>query len=67
VDSITTITITDITYDLARESGFASVDDLLRIAKHGSGDKVYLIRFHYLPPGAWDTPRRRDRQTIGPS
>jgi hypothetical protein len=27
------------------------------IAKHGSGDKIYLIRFHYLPPGAWDTPR----------
>ena len=30
---------------------------LLGIAKHGRGDKVYLIRFHYLPPGAWDTPR----------
>jgi hypothetical protein len=30
---------------------------LLQIAKHGSGDKVYLIRFHYLRPGAWDTPR----------
>ena len=27
--------------------------DLLRIARHGRGDKVYLIRFHYLPPGAW--------------
>jgi len=22
------------------------------IAKHGSGDNVYLIRFHYMPPGA---------------
>lgn len=57
VDSIEPIQISDITYDLARESGFASVDDLLRIAKHGRGDNVYLIRFHYLPPGAWDTPR----------
>ena len=64
VDSIAPITITDVTYDLARESGFESVDDLLRIARHGSGDKVYLIRFHYLPPGAWDTPRRRHRQRI---
>ena len=54
-------TATDITFDLARESGFESVEDLLRIAKHGRGDKVYLIRFHYLPPGAWDTPARRDR------
>jgi hypothetical protein len=59
VDSIVRIAIDDITYDLARESGFASVDDLLEVAKHGSGDNVYLIRFHYLPPGAWDTPRQR--------
>ena len=59
VDSIAAITESDITYDLARESGFESVDDLLRIARHGSGDQVYLIRFHYLPPGAWDKPERR--------
>lgn len=60
VDSISPITTTDLTQDLARESGFESVDDLLKIAKHGSGDKMYLIRFHYLPPGAWDTPKWRD-------
>jgi aminopeptidase N len=53
VDSVAPIEIADITHDLARESGFASVDDLLRIAKHGKGNKVYLIRFRYLPPGAW--------------
>jgi hypothetical protein len=56
VDSITPITVADITNDLARESGFSSVDDLLRIARHGSGEKVYLIRFHYLPYGVLDTP-----------
>ena len=62
VDSIATITVSDVTYDLARESGFESVEDLLQIARHGSGDKVYLIRFHYLPPGAWDTtPHRKGR------
>jgi hypothetical protein len=57
VDSIAPMTVADVTYDLARESGFESVEELLRIARHGSGDTVYLIRFHYLPPGAWDTPR----------
>jgi hypothetical protein len=57
VDSIEPINIRDITYDLARESGFDSVQDLLDVARHGSGNKVFLIRFHYLPPGAWDTPR----------
>src|SRR6266850_4464937 len=59
VDSIAPMTLADVTYDLARESGFDGVDDLLQTAKHGSGDNVYLIRFHYLPPGAWDTPRPR--------
>ena len=54
VDSITPIDIGDITEDLARESGFDSVEDLLGIARHGSGENVYLIRFHYLAPGAWD-------------
>ena len=59
VDSIVPIRLADITYDLARESGFSSVEDLLQTAKHGSGDNVYLIRFHYLPPGGWDLPRAR--------
>jgi hypothetical protein len=56
VDAIEQIAESDITYDLARESGFQGVEDLLRIAKHGRGNRAYLIRFHYLPPGAWDRP-----------
>jgi hypothetical protein len=54
VDSIVPMSIEDITHDLARESGFSSVGELLQTARHGSGDNVYLIRFHYLPPGGWD-------------
>ena len=54
VDSIDKIRIKDITHDLAREGGFESVADLLGTAKHGPGRNVYLVRFHYLPPGAWD-------------
>ncbi len=57
VDSIEPIGMDDITHDLARESGFESVDELLRIARHGRGEQVYLIRFHYLPAGAWVTRR----------
>ncbi len=59
VDSIEPISLDDVTYDLARESGFQSVEDLLQIARHGKGENIYLIRFHYLAPGAWDTPRPR--------
>ena len=57
VDSIERIALWDITYDLARESGFDSVKDLLAVARHGPGRQVYLVRFHYLPPGGWDRPR----------
>ena len=59
VDSIEPMELEHITHDLARESGFASVSDLLQTAKHGSGENVYLIRFHYLAPGGWDTPMSR--------
>jgi hypothetical protein len=59
VDSIDSISLDEVSYDLARESGFQSVADLLEIARHGAGENVYLIRFHYLPAGAWDMPRRR--------
>jgi hypothetical protein len=54
VDSVAAIEMRDITDDLARESGFNSAEDLLQTARHGGGDNVYLIRFHYLAPGAWD-------------
>jgi hypothetical protein len=53
VDSIDRIRLADITLDLARQSGFKSVADLLKMAKHGSGRNVYLIRFRYIPPGGW--------------
>jgi hypothetical protein len=48
VDAIETIGFADITPELARESGFLGVLDLLKVAKHGRGEKIYLIRFHYV-------------------
>ncbi len=51
IDSITPIGLPDITPQLARESGFLGVIDLLKVAKHGQGNNIYLIRFHYLPGG----------------
>ena len=54
VDSIERISFSDITPELARACGFEDVGGLLKVAKHGSGENVYLVRFHYLP-------RRRGR------
>ena len=48
VDSIREIALGDVTGELARESGFDGVVDLLKQAKHGSGTNVYLIRFRYI-------------------
>ncbi|HTS12887.1 MAG TPA: hypothetical protein VMH00_12275 [Candidatus Limnocylindrales bacterium] len=50
VDSIEPIGLPDITPALARESGFLGVLDLLKIAKHGPGNNIYLVRFHYVRP-----------------
>ncbi len=50
VDSIQPIGFPDITPQLALASGFLGVLDLLKVAKHGSGNNIYLVRFHYIPP-----------------
>ena len=65
IDSIELISLQDITYDLAIESGFESRADLLNVAKHGSGDNVYLVRFHYTlltatPPRKSSKPRSKN-------
>jgi len=52
VDSIQLIGFPDITPGLAGESGFLGIIDLLKVAKHGRGENIYLFRFHYIPPRA---------------
>lgn len=47
VTSIQEISFEDISEPLAKESGFASVADLIKVALHGSGRIVYFIRFVY--------------------
>jgi len=50
VDSIRPIGFQDITPHLARQSGFLGLIDMLKVAKHGKSDDIYLVRFHYVPP-----------------
>jgi hypothetical protein len=52
VVSVLPMTLADITPELARESGFKGVVDLLKTAKHGRGENVYLVRFRYVPPAS---------------
>jgi hypothetical protein len=69
IDSIEQIEMEDITAELARESGFNGVVDLLKIAKHGPGENVYLVRFHYLdglaPAPSLALSRKRGRGVNG--
>ena len=59
IDSIQPIGLPDITPELARASGFLGVLDLLKVAKHGQGQNIYLIHFHYIPPTSRPTQDRR--------
>ena len=45
VTSIREVGLEGVTPELARRSGFLGVVDLLKTAKHGSGEKVYLVEF----------------------
>src|SRR4051812_37920805 len=42
----------EITDGLARRTGFADAEDLLGVAKHGPGWRVFLVSFTYRPPRA---------------
>jgi hypothetical protein len=63
VDSISPIGFPDITPQLARESGFLGIIDLLKVAKHGRGENIYLVRFHYVPPSRKTQARRKPDPT----
>jgi hypothetical protein len=51
VTAVREMSLEDITPALAGRSGFAGVVDLLKIARHGPGRRVFLIEFRYEAPG----------------
>jgi hypothetical protein len=59
VDAIERIALDDITSALARASGFDGVVDLLKTAKHGRGQNVYLVKFHFIEPRGSRTRRKK--------
>lgn len=52
VTSIREISLAEVTPELARRSGFAGLVDLLKTAKHGPGERVFLVEFVYDGPPA---------------
>lgn len=51
VTSIREISLRDITPELARRSGCLGVIDLLKMARHGDGERIYLVEFEYSASG----------------
>jgi len=47
VDKMHEARLDDITPALAKRCGFPSLADLLKTAKHGPGERVFVIDFHY--------------------
>jgi hypothetical protein len=64
VTSIREITWEDLSDKLARDTGFRNLIDLMKTAKHGSGQHVYFIRFRYeeIPTLPTNRPLPTDRR-----
>jgi hypothetical protein len=56
VTSLLEMPLADVTPALARRSGFVGLVDLLKIARHGPGRRVFLIEFRYVKPGSVAPP-----------
>jgi len=50
VTRLTEIALSDVTPELARQSGFSGIVELLKVAKHGAGRRVFLVEFRYVAP-----------------
>lgn len=58
VTKVFEVPLADVTPELARRSGFVGVVELLKVAKHGAGRRVFVIEFRYVER----RPTRRDRR-----
>src|SRR5689334_22693549 len=65
VTSVTEVAPERITDALSRRLGFKNAGEMMKVARHGAGDRIYLVRFVYhderpLPAAkAKKKPRRR--------
>jgi hypothetical protein len=59
VISIRQIVWEDLTDKLARDTGFKNLIDMLKTAKHGSGQNLYYVRFQYARAPARRATQKR--------
>jgi len=49
IEEVREIGLDAVSPEMARESGFEGLVDLFKTAKHGAGNRVFVVRFHYVP------------------
>jgi len=47
VTKVFEVSLAEVTPELARQSGFVGLVDLLKVARHGPGRRVFVIEFRY--------------------
>ena len=52
VRGITEIDLADVTEAMARASGFPTLEALMKTARHGRGERVFLVEFVFEPSGS---------------
>ena len=52
VRGITEIDLADVTEAMARASGFPTLEALMETARHGRGERVFLVEFVFEPSGS---------------
>jgi hypothetical protein len=48
VTKVFEVSLADVTPELAQRCGFVGVVELLKVAKHGAGRRVFIIEFRYV-------------------
>lgn len=48
VTGLTEVDAADIDDALARETGFADREDLMKTARHGRGERVFIVEFRFV-------------------
>lgn len=49
----------DLNDRVARDTGFKNLIDMMKTAKHGSGSRVYYVRFEYRAEAERPTTKRK--------
>jgi hypothetical protein len=50
VTKLSEMSLADITPEMARRSGFSGIVELLKVAKHGAGRRVFFVEFRFELP-----------------